>query len=415
MSHYTGISSDIVESALPAVQFRSPGSFVFRKSDAVLYEADFTVSPPAFTPVSSGPSSAVARSVLTIGATVPAGPGVYANWPDLWAAYEQTSGAVDIVVVGNVSIPSGTYTLRSATRLRGAIQQSSLDAQDGAVIVDMGELMGVSLTGNSSSPILTFTNPNAGILLRDGAVIYQNGTAPCVLWTVPDTTGQLAIVMVTGGGLQSNNGNPVLSLQGTPGNVATANLLFGSYSNVGSNALAGNADSKIQTQALDPSGQLSPTQPGYLGTPALGPLQFTITTQLLFQNPGTNAPQGIGLAGEVTTTDATPTDILLVSGAIPPIISEIATFQLIARDVSNGDTKSWLIAVQLRSVLGTVTIQGPIDLIPAPFEDPVPQPWSYAILADTPSANMVSFRVTGEAGKTIKWVMRATVGLNITV
>lgn len=137
-----------------------------------------------------------------------------------------------------------------------------------------------------------------------------------------------------------------------------------------------------------------------------------MTTQLLFQAPGTSAPQGTGLSNEAFTNDATPVAMQLGNSAIPPVISELGVFQLIAREIATGDTKSWLIAVQIRSVPGGVTIQGPVDIVPA-FEDPSPQPWTYSIVPNSPGPNQVQFLVTGEAGKSLKWTLRATVGLNI--
>lgn len=232
-----GPSVDVVasDSEIPPVSLRRGGDFVVTEDDNTLRVVDRLDPPsPRYIIVGTGPSNPVARSVLTVGSTVPAGPGVYATWSLLWAAYLQTSGAVDIVVVGSVSVPAGSYTIRNATRIRGVIAQSNLNLQDGAVLVDAQEVMGCQVNCNSSSSTFEFSSANASMLLRDGAAINQSGSAPCILWTEPRSAGQLAIVLTTGGAFSTTNGNPVLSAEGTGPDPddAVVILLAGSYSNL---------------------------------------------------------------------------------------------------------------------------------------------------------------------------------------
>ena len=105
-------------------------------------------------------------------------------------------------------------------------------------------------------------------------------------------------------------------------------------------------------------------------------------------------------ARKVATTDATTTTLQIAAGLLPDSICFVEG-QLVAREPATGDHKIWKIGVVAeRAASGTVTVVGSPTITPV-SEDAGAAAWSATLLGGTGTLNL---RVTGEAGKTIRWV-----------
>lgn len=100
----------------------------------------------------------------------------------------------------------------------------------------------------------------------------------------------------------------------------------------------------------------------------------------------------------LTTTDATPTTILIA--AFPTNTSGIVTIYIVARDMSTGDTKciTRLMPVK-RAGAGLSVVGSSADLLPS-ASDAAASTWDVQFNL---SGNTVNMQVVGQAGKTIKW------------
>jgi len=115
------------------------------------------------------------------------------------------------------------------------------------------------------------------------------------------------------------------------------------------------------------------------------------------------AVQNQAVMATVTTTDATPTDIL--SDRTPNNSGVTADLQLIAVDTANGDCRIWKASVAAKKVGVTVSLIG-TPVIYASHADAGAASW--AVAAVVVGAG-IRIRVTGAAGRTISWSITGTV------
>lgn len=405
---------------LPPVFSRRPGDLGITRTPPAIYVADFTSAvAPFWRPVGAGASNPAARSVLTIDPLGVASPGVYTTWAALYADYLLTTGAVDITVLGDVTVPSGTYTFRSGTALHSVPGQPKyLNMQNGAVFVNPESLdTGLVIRSQSNAPVISFT-PGAthSLLLQLFAGLENAGSVPMIEWNTPSSAGALNIAMDTGSSLASSSGQPVVNLTsaGPNPNEAVLGIFVGNSSRVDANTIAGNANSNVTLLPIDMTASISATQPGFVPANIQPPFVTTYSGQTMQVN-GSQAPQAVNNTAEVTTTNGIAVSITGPQDA-PPAVSATTLVMLTAREVSTGDTRSWIFAYCLRSVGGTVFVDTPpLDLLAVQSPLAPPLPWSYAVVPSSPNPNQSEIVVTGEPGKTIHWTLRNIVGLNVAV
>ena len=262
----------------------------------------------------TGPVGGV-TSVLTLNPAGPAAPGVYLTWATLYAAYLATTGAVEIVVLSQATVPAGLWTLRPGTILRGQQPTTyTLLLADGAVIHNLVWVIALAIEGlQTTGPSLTYTVP-AGpggivvIVLQAGARLSGHGTVAMIDWTVPSATAQLFLGLDQGSALARDTSTVLRAGAGASATVIT----LGGAPEIVADTLEGPVLSTIAVLARDPSLMMG-AQPGYLGvgTPLLPPTVDWPLKLILDQTLGIG-----GASGPVLTLDPTsPAGALAVRNA----------------------------------------------------------------------------------------------------
>ena len=111
-----------------------------------------------------------------------------------------------------------------------------------------------------------------------------------------------------------------------------------------------------------------------------------------------------GVSGQVTTTDATPTNVLQIpitdNGTNAVIITTVA------REQGLDDSRMWYqIALIDRTDSGMPSMKGSLSNLIAPFGDLGSVLWAVNLVFDSTNAYV---QVTGEAGGTINWFSSLT-------
>lgn len=403
---------------LPPVFSRRPGDLGITRTPPAIYVADFTSAvAPFWRPVGAGASNPAGRSVLTLDPLGVAAPGVYTTWAALYADYLLTTGAVDITVLNDVTVPSGTYTFRSGTVMRSVPGPPKyLNMQNSAVFVNPQSIStGLVIRSQSNAPVISFTpGTTHSLLLQLFASLENAGSVPMIEWNTPSSAGSLNIAMDAGSSLASSGGQPVVNLTsaGPNPNEAVLSIFVGNSSRVDANTIAGNTNSNVTLLPIDMTASISPTQPGFVPANIRPPFVTTYSGQTM-QVQGSLNPQAVNLTGEVTTTNGSGPLSILGPQDVPPVVSATNLVMLTAREASTGDTVSWIFAFVLRSFGGTVFLDNvPLNLLAV--QSPIGVlPWSYAVVPNSPNPNQYEIVVTGENPKTIHWTIRNLVGVNI--
>lgn len=405
----TGPWSDIVATpaALPNPAQRKPGDIALTLTPVATYRRSNT-QPGAWIQSSTGPSNPTARSVLTLDPLGVAGPGVYTTWAALWADYLLTSGAVQLWVLNQATVPAGTYVLRSGTVFYGVLRPGigyDLELAEGAVLQDLEHLVGLSLrsTATATTP-LTFSSLGPELLIDDGSNLVNAGAVPMIDWAVDGSGGNfLFLVLVRGPQLQ-NNGAPVINAHGPgPGQPAIVGIIMGDNSVVGPGSLQGSIDSGFNLITISPTSTIDPSQPLYLGSPPISPAMTNFSTRTSMQLPATNNPQAIDLVGEVNTTNAVATSLLPL--VTLPNIGENLLVLVTAVRGSDGEMATWFQQVRLKSVGGVVSGLA-TDVTPPNIDAGLlVGPVAFNIVFNVP-AGQVDFQATGQGVDAIKWTIR---------
>lgn len=187
---------------------------------------------------------------------------VYATWETAYAAAAAIQGArsiqIDDSLVSPATVPAGAWDLTGIT-LRGFLSDGNvfLEFQDGATVMGLVEVTdALTLTTVSTSPVITYSDPdNLLILSRGGAVNGNLGIAPFALVPVGSN---LTLVEYLGGTVDSE----AIQIDGS----ATALIL--EIANVGTTAFTGTGTLGwiINNQSVI---FVDVNQPGFTGTNAV--------------------------------------------------------------------------------------------------------------------------------------------------
>jgi len=385
----------------------------------------------------------------------------FGNWNDLYDAYLQISGAVDIYIEGGLvldSVTPVTYSFKRDTSLKGASNafgaNTFINLRDNVSFKNLTHFEGIQLVSeHNNSPALIYDDPiyTYPNIYLERTTFWCSGSQPMISWSGNKNFGQLNIELQHRSRLTSSIG-PVIYVSGSEPspNNAQINLYIGEGSEVFAETLASNPDSNIQIDIRSVTGIFNHlTQSNISGTlnesvyplPVDNPTPFgifgssntflsiadiqaqTITAGSTSINPpAASNPFGIPGRNVVcfrgVTTDATPLNIYATT--VPPVLSALFSIDVVARDATTPGVTFDTYAAELRGIFIVDAISGgqfgPLGLSAA-FDDRTPGASTWAISSSLNTPNLGDFRlyVIGEVGKTINWTifLNSTLGVGL--
>lgn len=249
-------------------------------------------------------------------ATAPGG-NVYTNFNTLYTDFNKVRGNRQIMFdasAGSCSIPTGSFDFTGA-RFVGADGLTTVGVDDGSTWTGQFPYIdGIGLISTSNSVVFTFTTGNSAIYFDNIASLQANGSAPVI--RLDNTSGGItfsAVLLKTGASLESGV-TPCIDYK----SVVNGFIYAEEAATVPTNSISGNVASLVIGIIPVGSGQISTTQPSFLGTLAIDLTDFAINH--VYDDTSTNL-------GSST-----------VQGAIAALAQRVAPFNVNVTPVSNSST-----------------------------------------------------------------------------
>jgi hypothetical protein len=175
---------------------------------------EYSINGQIWTPF-TGPGGSGRQLVFDPLGVGPSGAGVFSDWDELYAAFQQTPGVVQVAFVSDATIPAGAYDFESRASLLGpalpigaaSTYIVTLDA-GGVTLSNISYVSNIELRQAGVGPAVVLGDDEILVLYQNGRLSSSNGP----LVRLESSGGNSQVIGVFGGVVSDSGGAPVIEV-----------------------------------------------------------------------------------------------------------------------------------------------------------------------------------------------------------